>query len=420
MQRENDRNKALIERNPAMNREMQHIDVLAGEIGFRVATTEGEQRAATYIEQELANYGLQEVRQEPFPCTSEAIHGFMPYLLTLISASLIAPLAPLLGLAGMIAAPAEMITELRANRGPVTHLTRRGASQNVMGILPASGERKARIVLMAHYDSVRVRGYMNPSRGKSPRRFLMPLVGLAYATAIGASAVGLLARRKRNKTLVTTTRRISGLAGATILAGTSPILAGQLIRGFDGEGANDNASGVAVLLSLAEQVVSEPLEHAEVWFVATGSEETGLNGARALLGRYEKELKDAYFFAIDTVGAGRIHYSTQERFMRPSQVPHEVIDILVSASERGRHGAMPFALRGGATDASAALDRKHKAASICCLLEDGKWPEINWPTDVRKCVEPAVLPKVTAYLKDILYEIDSRVCYNKPRKNQTP
>src|SRR5579872_1643252 len=53
-----------IGRNPVhMNREMEHIDMLAGTIGFRVATTEGERRAGRYIEQELAHYGLHDVRQ---------------------------------------------------------------------------------------------------------------------------------------------------------------------------------------------------------------------------------------------------------------------------------------------------------------------------------------------------------------------
>src|SRR5260221_7538760 len=76
-----------------MNREMEHINVLAGEIGYRVATTEGEHRAANYIEQELHNYGLQEVRQEAFRSSSEGVSGFFPYILALIGSSLIAPLA---------------------------------------------------------------------------------------------------------------------------------------------------------------------------------------------------------------------------------------------------------------------------------------------------------------------------------------
>ena len=162
------------------------------------------------------------------------------------------------------------------------------------------------------------------------------------------------------------------------------------------------------MLSTAEQLAQTPLENTEIWFVATGGEETGLNGARALLQEHDKELKDAYFFAIDTVGAGRIHYATRERFMRSTEVSHEMLDILVTASEKGQHGAIPFPIHGGATDAAAALDKRYKAASICCLIKDGKWPEINWPTDVRKYVEPEVLPKVTAFMKDILFEINSR------------
>jgi Peptidase family M28 len=393
-----------------MNREMEHIDMLAGTIGFRVATTEGERRAGSYIEQEMTCYGLQEVRQEPFPCSSEIIGGIFPYILAIIGSALIAPFAPIFGLGGMLSAPASLIRDLRTNRGPVARLTRRGTSHNVIGILPASGERKAHAVLLAHYDSVRVHSYMKPNQGKPniALRLLQPLLALSYLTAISSTIVGLFARRKKNAKLVRSTRRIGGFAGATMLTVASPLLIGQAIPGFDGEGANDNASGVAVMLSTAEQLVQTPLENTEIWFVATGGEETGLTGARALLQEHNKELKDAYFFAIDTVGAGRIHYSTQERFIRKAEVPHEVLDILVTASEKGQHGAIPYPVHGGATDASAMLDKHYKAASICCLIKDGKWPEINWPTDVRKYVEPATLPKVTAYMKDILVEINRR------------
>lgn len=398
-----------------MNREMEHINMLAGTIGFRVATTEGERRAARYIEQEMARYGLHDVRQEPFPCSSELISSFFPYILTIIGSALVAPLAPLLGLGGLVASPISLLAEARSNRGPVTRLTRRGKSQNVIGILPASGERKARIVLMAHYDSVRVRGYMKPRHGKPSmaRRLIMPLLALSYLTAIMSSVVRLFARRKQNRKLARVAERVGGLASATLLTTASPLLAGQLVPGFDGEGANDNASGVAVMLSLAEQLTAAPLENTEIWFVATGGEETGLNGARALIQQHDKELKDAYFFAIDTVGAGRIHYATQERFMSSAEVPHEMLEIVVAASEKGQHGAIPYPVHGGATDASAMLEKKYKATSICCLIEDGKWPEINWPTDVRQYVEPAVLPQVTAFMKDIIFEINRRMVDEK-------
>lgn len=398
-----------------MNREMRHINVLAGEIGFRVSTTEGEHRAANYIEQEMKNYGLQEVRQELFPCAPESITSMMPFIATIIGSSLLAPIAPLLGLSGMIAAPATMMAEMRANKGPFTRLQRNGTSHNVIGILPATGERKARVVLMAHYDSVRVRNIMKPSEDKSLRRFLLPTLGISYLTALASSAIALFARYKKNTRLARSSSRVGGIAGVTLVAAASPLLAGQLIRGFDGEGANDNASGVAVLLSLAEQMIETPLENTEVWFVATGGEEIGLVGARALFEKHGKDLKDAYFFAIDTVGKGRIHYAIQERFLRRSDVSHEIVDILVSASEKGQHGAMPYMLRAGGTDAGAMLDKRYKAASISCLVKDGKFPEINWPTDTRTYVDAEIPPKVTAFMKDVLQEINRRVCYNKTR-----
>ncbi len=396
-----------------MSREMEHIGVLAGKIGFRVATTDGEHRAANYIEGEMQSYSLQNVRQEPFPCSTEPLSNIFPYIYTILGSSLIAPLSPLLGFTGLIGAPATLATEFRANKGPVTWLTRKGTSHNVIGILPARKEVKSRIVLLTHYDSVRVRNFMQPRRGKSPRRLTMPLLGLSYLTAIGSSALGFLARRRKDKRLTRTTQRISSAAGAAMLTLATPLLMGQMIRGIDGEGANDNASGVAVLLSLAEQMATSPLEHTEVWFVATGGEEIGLVGARALAEKHGKVLKDAYFFAVDTVGAGRIHYSVQENFLGRADVAHDVVDILVTASEKGPHGAIPYMLRAGGTDAGIMLAKHYKAASISCLVEDGKFPEINWPTDTRTYVEPETPAKVTAFMKDVLYEIDRRVCYNK-------
>src|SRR5260221_14234747 len=103
-----------------MNREMEHINVLAGEIGYRVATTEGEHRAANYIEQELHNYGLQEVRQEEVRSPSDGRSGFFPYILALIGPRLIPPLAPPLGLGGLAASPPALIRALRSNRRPPT------------------------------------------------------------------------------------------------------------------------------------------------------------------------------------------------------------------------------------------------------------------------------------------------------------
>ncbi len=53
-------------------------------------------------------------------------------------------------------------------------------------------------------------------------------------------------------------------------------------------GANDNASGTAVVLALARRLVDTPLAH-QAWFVAFDAEEDGLLGSKALVNKAEPQ-----------------------------------------------------------------------------------------------------------------------------------
>ncbi|MFN0202150.1 MAG: M28 family metallopeptidase [Bacteroidia bacterium] len=70
-------------------------------------------------------------------------------------------------------------------------------------------------------------------------------------------------------------------------------------------GANDNASGIAMLLSMAEYLVSQPLEYS-VLFIAFGAEEAGLLGSQFYV---EKQAavplaKTKFILNIDLMGGG--------------------------------------------------------------------------------------------------------------------
>jgi Zn-dependent M28 family amino/carboxypeptidase len=70
-------------------------------------------------------------------------------------------------------------------------------------------------------------------------------------------------------------------------------------------GAIDNASGVAALIAVAEQVARLGLDR-DVWFVATSAEEWGLLGARALADRPPLPLPDIVAgFNLDMIGVAR-------------------------------------------------------------------------------------------------------------------
>jgi Zn-dependent M28 family amino/carboxypeptidase len=70
-------------------------------------------------------------------------------------------------------------------------------------------------------------------------------------------------------------------------------------------GANDNLSGVAALVALAERLHAQPLPGLRVLLVSCGAEETLQDGVRAFLARHRHELepRSTCFVNLDTVGS---------------------------------------------------------------------------------------------------------------------
>ena len=70
-------------------------------------------------------------------------------------------------------------------------------------------------------------------------------------------------------------------------------------------GANDNLSGVAALVALAELLRERPLPGLRVLLVSCGAEETLQDGVRAFLARHRHELEPGrtWFANLDTVGS---------------------------------------------------------------------------------------------------------------------
>jgi Zn-dependent M28 family amino/carboxypeptidase len=107
-------------------------------------------------------------------------------------------------------------------------------------------------------------------------------------------------------TLATAATGRRGFARAALLTGafgTSAVA--DIWRSPTVAGANDNLSGVAALVALAELLREHPLEGLRVLLVSCGAEETLQDGVRAFLARHRDELapERTLFVNLDTVGS---------------------------------------------------------------------------------------------------------------------
>jgi acetylornithine deacetylase/succinyl-diaminopimelate desuccinylase-like protein len=97
--------------------------------------------------------------------------------------------------------------------------------------------------------------------------------------------------------------RTANVVGSAEPAGGRHVMLTAHLDSVGTPGANDNASGVAVLLELARQYRGK----AGLRFVALGAEEFGLMGSKAYILRHRQELAHcAMVFNVDTVGGTRV------------------------------------------------------------------------------------------------------------------
>jgi hypothetical protein len=107
-------------------------------------------------------------------------------------------------------------------------------------------------------------------------------------------------------TIAAAARRRPGLARGGLLLGlVGAALVADVWRSQTVPGANDNLSGVAGLVALAELLRERPLPGLRVLLVSCGAEETLQDGVRAFLERHRHELAPARtcFVNLDTVGS---------------------------------------------------------------------------------------------------------------------
>jgi aminopeptidase YwaD len=256
---------------PEAARAMAHLRKLAGEIGPRAATTDGERRAAEYIRGELERAGYR-ASLEPF-AVDVATGG---------SATLRPDGTPELRAASMGGSPDATVS------GPVASVRGLGSGEDFAatsvrgavavvdrGTIPFA--EKARNAQQAGAVAlVVVNNQAGLFRGDlGSGGVTIPVIGIAQED--GAALRALAGTRV---TVTSATQRLRGtsqnVVGRPSGGECTAYLGGHYDSVAAGPGANDNASGTSLLLELARARRNDG-----VCVIAFGGEEEGLLGSRA-------------------------------------------------------------------------------------------------------------------------------------------
>lgn len=155
-------------------------------------------------------------------------------------------------------------------------------------------------------------------------------------------------------------------------------------------GANDNATGVAALLALAERYAANPLPETELVFAFLGCEESGMHGARAFLARHAFDPATTLVISLDTLGSGTPIVLTAEHTLLRHRYAERDLALVPPHVERWSIG--------GWTDALQAKLAGLRALSILSIGPEGTFTHYHHPTDtpdhvdfasVRACIDAA-------------------------------
>lgn len=378
-----------------------HIRALSVGIGPRGPTREGERLGSEYARAAIARIGL-ESRWETF---SSARSIFHPHLLgSLITAAAFA-IFPLGG--AVTAGVACLLTvlvivselqELGFRDNLFRALIPKAESQNVHAFIPPKGEHARDLVLVGHVDTQRTPLiFRTPVWVKVYDKFTtVAIVAFFWQAIVYLLAVPLSLPWAWWASVPTAVCALL-LAALCIEADRTPFTAG----------ANDNASAVGIVLTLAGRLAAHPLEHTRVWVVVTGCEEVQHYGMIDFYRRHRSEMKEPRAVVFEMLGCAGPAWLTREGIIVPFRSDPDLTRIVERLAEtHPEWSAYSSKISGGNSELSDAVRFKVPAITLMGMRRDGEAPYWHQRQDTFDKIDPDVLERTWAFTWALVQEID--------------
>jgi Peptidase family M28 len=284
----------------------------------RTPCSPGEREAAEWLAERFRRIPGVEValEDEPswgiFPPTSAALGllGVAAAALVLAGRRASGALLAVLSYAGVVDeaqnGPRILRRLIRRRRTTVNVLARTGGAGAAEGngAVPSggAGAELPTLVLLAHHDAPQTGVIFDQSLFKRTYEVAPQLIE-RFKTPPPQWWLGLAGPLC---TLVAAATRRAGFARAALGTGAlGSALVADVWRNATVPGANDNLSGVAALVALAEELSRQPVAGVRVLLASLGAEETLQDGVRAFIARHRHELplERTWVINLDTVGS---------------------------------------------------------------------------------------------------------------------
>jgi len=369
----------------------------------RPPCSEGERRAAEWLRNRLAAAGVDRVEVE-----EEAGYGtFPPNMLALGALALAGAAAALRGRRWLGAALATASTAGFADEienGP--RLLRAGLrrERKLANVVARIGPENAgrTLVVLAHHDAPQTGAVFD--QGLQRKAFeLMPEFMDRFRTAIPLWWVGLACPLGTVATAVTGRRAPAGVglvAGAVGLAAMADISRSPTVPG-----ANDNASGVAGIVALAELLAERPLPGLRVLLVSCGAEEALQDGIRGFLRRHAAALPPdrTWILNLETIGSPMLALLEGEGPLLMRDYHDPAFRDLVAREASSAGIALERDLRSRASTDSVIPSRAgYPTATLSSVTPWRSLANYHWPSDVPENVDYEMVARATTIAENVI------------------
>jgi acetylornithine deacetylase/succinyl-diaminopimelate desuccinylase-like protein len=351
----------------------------------RASGSVNERRAQELLAEEFERRGLS-IAWQPFRASRSLYAVLAWHNAVAVAGSVVFIWQPLVGALLQLFAGISYLLDCHYRAYLLRRLVPRARSQNLIATLPAAAPVRRRVVLTAHADAAPTGWMFEPAFLYWIQRFAPQRPAILRRHMFGwlASLVVLSVLAVIRAT--TDWWWFPIWYGGLTLASLVPlvlmlqiVLTNRIVPG-----ANDNLSGCAALVLLAERLQSGLPDDCEVVLVVTGCEESGRGGAEALA----REMRDEWpaasttFLVLDTISGGDLRYMVEGEIW-PIEPPSELVEqIQAVARETGREALRAYHAPAGATDAAPLLLAGYDAVCLSRIDERIDLPRnYHLPTD---------------------------------------